>query len=166
MLEALLRILHPRWRATFEDMPVLLPARGVIDCVLDDNAGPDVVAVEAESDIRRFEQPSLRSATAKADLLPSSERVPWSFVTADPERRPAHRATHAPEVARLGQPIDCSRLPRAPRRGHIRRTHARSGLPSQRRMRPGPAMGSCGSAFAAARPTSLIVFPPECRVRA
>jgi len=84
MLEALLRILHPRWRATLE-VPVLRPARGVIDCVLDDDAGPDVVAVEAESDIRRFEQ-QMRWATEKADSLPSSTL--WSFVTADPGRRP------------------------------------------------------------------------------
>ena len=41
----------------------------------------------------------------------------------------------------------------------IRRTHARSGLPSQRRTHPGPATGCYGSAFAAARPTSLIDFP-------
>jgi transcriptional regulator with XRE-family HTH domain len=84
MLEALLRILHPRWRATLE-VPVHRPARGVIDCVLDDDPGPDVVAVEAESDIRRLEQ-QLRWAAEKADSLPSSTL--WSFVTADPGRRP------------------------------------------------------------------------------
>ena len=84
MLEALLRILHPRWRATLE-VPVHRPARGVIDCVLDDDPGPDVVAVEAESDIRRFEQ-QLRWAAEKADSLPSSTL--WSSVTAYPGRRP------------------------------------------------------------------------------
>jgi transcriptional regulator with XRE-family HTH domain len=97
MLEALLRILHPRWRATLE-VPVYRPARGVVDCVLDDDSGPNVVAVEAESDIRRLEQ-QLRWATEKADSLPSSTM--WSFVTADPRRRPRIgrllllRSTHA-----------------------------------------------------------------------
>ena len=84
MLEALLRILHPSWKATLE-VPVHRPARGVIDCVLDDDAGPDVVTVEAESDIRRLEQ-QLRWAAEKADSLPSSTL--WPFVTADPGRRP------------------------------------------------------------------------------
>jgi transcriptional regulator with XRE-family HTH domain len=84
MLEALLRILHPRWKTTLE-VPVHRPARGVIDCVLDDVAGPDVIAIEAESDIRRLEQ-QVRWATEKADSLPSSTL--WPFVTADPGRRP------------------------------------------------------------------------------
>ena len=41
----------------------------------------------------------------------------------------------------------------------IRRIYARSGLHSQRRTQPGRATASCGSAFAAARPTSSIDVP-------
>ena len=48
----------------------------------------------------------------------------------------------------------------------IRRTHGRSGLPSQRRTHRGRAMASCGSAFAATRPTSSIDVPLEYQAEA
>ena len=71
MLEALLRVLHRRWRPTLE-VPVRTPARGVIDLVLYEPDANVMVAIEAQSEIRRVEQ-QLRWAAEKADSLPSSE---------------------------------------------------------------------------------------------
>jgi transcriptional regulator with XRE-family HTH domain len=65
--EALIAALDPRWRATPE-VPVYRPVRGVIDLVLSDAAGPDTVAVEIHSQLRRVEQ-QVRWATQKADAL-------------------------------------------------------------------------------------------------
>jgi transcriptional regulator with XRE-family HTH domain len=65
--EALIAALDPRWRATPE-VPVYRPVRGVIDIVLSDTAGPDAVAVEIHSQLRRVEQ-QVRWATQKADAL-------------------------------------------------------------------------------------------------
>jgi transcriptional regulator with XRE-family HTH domain len=84
MLEPLLRGLHPRWRPSLE-VPVRRPARGVIDCVLDDQNGPTVVAAELESDLRRLEQ-QIRWGREKAESLPSSDL--WPFLVSDrPEPR-------------------------------------------------------------------------------
>jgi hypothetical protein len=66
MIEALLRILHPRWRPHLE-VPILRPARGVIDAVLE--ATPLLVAMEAQSDLRRLEA-QIRWHTEKASGLP------------------------------------------------------------------------------------------------
>ncbi len=77
MVEALLRLLHPSWRATLE-VPVRNPARGVIDVVLHSAARNVVVAVEVQSELRRVEQ-QLRWAAEKAESLPSSEL--WRRVT-------------------------------------------------------------------------------------
>ncbi len=67
MSEALIGALHPRWRVAPE-VPVNRPVRGVIDLVLDDRAGRDIVAVEVHSQLRRVEQ-QLRWAAQKADAL-------------------------------------------------------------------------------------------------
>jgi HTH-type transcriptional regulator/antitoxin HipB len=66
MIEALLRILHPRWRPHLE-VPIHRPARGVIDAVLEDT--PLLVAMEAQSDLRRLEA-QIRWHTEKASGLP------------------------------------------------------------------------------------------------
>ncbi|MBA2315923.1 MAG: helix-turn-helix transcriptional regulator [Chloroflexi bacterium] len=79
MVEALLRELHPRWRAVPE-VVVRSPARGVIDLVLVDRAAGVLVAVEAHSEIRRLEQ-QLRWANEKAASLPSSDL--WSLPAGD-----------------------------------------------------------------------------------
>lgn len=65
MIEALLRILHPRWRVHLE-VPIQRPARGLIDVVLEDT--PLLVATEVQSDLRRLEA-QLRWHTEKASGL-------------------------------------------------------------------------------------------------
>jgi transcriptional regulator with XRE-family HTH domain len=67
--EALLAIIHPRWRPTTE-VGVRQPARGWIDVVLHDERERRLVGVEIESDIRRIEQ-QVRWAQMKAESLPS-----------------------------------------------------------------------------------------------
>jgi transcriptional regulator with XRE-family HTH domain len=69
MVEALIRVLHPRWVATPE-VPVVKPARGVIDLVLDDRASPTTIASESQSEVRRLEQ-QVRWSAEKADGLAS-----------------------------------------------------------------------------------------------
>jgi len=65
--EALIGELHSRWDVTPE-VPVYRPVRGVVDLVLSDTAGPDVVAIEIHSQLRRVEQ-QIRWAAQKADAL-------------------------------------------------------------------------------------------------
>ena len=79
--DALLSIAHPRWRPRLEVF-VTRPARGVIDIVLAEAQGPDVVATEVQGQLRRVEQ-QLRWAGQKADSLPSANGWPW---TAGPPR--------------------------------------------------------------------------------
>jgi len=67
MVEALLAVRHPRWRASPE-VAVHRPVRGVIDLVLDDRVHGTMVATEAQSQLRRIEQ-LLRWSQAKADAL-------------------------------------------------------------------------------------------------
>jgi transcriptional regulator with XRE-family HTH domain len=55
ILEALLELLHPRWRP-FLEVAVRRPARGWIDAVLHEPAQSLVVATEIQSDLRRIEQ--------------------------------------------------------------------------------------------------------------
>jgi hypothetical protein len=88
MIEALLAVLGPRWRATPE-VVVSKPVRGVIDLVLHDPDANIVVAVDAQSELRRLEQ-QLRWSQEKAAALPSSEL--WRFADLD---------TAAPTVSRL-----------------------------------------------------------------
>jgi len=67
MSEALIGLLHPRWQVTPE-VPVYRPVRGVIDLVLRDRSGPDTVATEIHSQLRRVEQ-QIRWAVQKTDAL-------------------------------------------------------------------------------------------------
>jgi len=67
MVEALLRVLHPRWEAELE-VPIANPARGVIDIVLRDATSQIVVATEVQSDLQRLEQ-QIRWGREKAEGL-------------------------------------------------------------------------------------------------
>ena len=71
MLEALLGVLHPRWRA-FTEVAVHRPDRGWIDAVLHEPRDALAVASEIQSEIRRLEQ-LVRWSGAKAASLPSWE---------------------------------------------------------------------------------------------
>ena len=71
MIEELLRSLHPRW-SRFLEVPVTTPARGVIDAVLVHREAPLLVAVEAQSELRRLEA-QLRWHTEKAAGLARTE---------------------------------------------------------------------------------------------
>lgn len=74
IIEALLRQLHPRWRATTE-AGVTKPSRGWIDVVLRDPREGVLIATEVESDIRRIEQ-QIRWAQMKRDSLRSWQGWP------------------------------------------------------------------------------------------
>jgi transcriptional regulator with XRE-family HTH domain len=68
MIEVLLRELHERWRPSPE-VWVTEPVRGVIDLVLEpDTDHEPLVAMEAQSELRRLEQ-QIRWAHAKAEAL-------------------------------------------------------------------------------------------------
>lgn len=71
MLEALLRILDPRWRVELE-VPIVKPARGVIDVVLHSETADVTIAMEVYSELRRLEQ-QIRWSAEKADGL--AERI-------------------------------------------------------------------------------------------
>jgi hypothetical protein len=66
MIEALIRILHPRWQA-HPEVAVLRPSRGFVDLVLEDARLP--IAAEAQFDLRRLEA-QVRRYTEKAGGLP------------------------------------------------------------------------------------------------
>ncbi len=67
MTEALLRSLDQRWTVDLE-VPIVRPARGVIDLVMTDRTGPVVVACELYSELRRLEQ-QIRWSAEKAGAL-------------------------------------------------------------------------------------------------
>lgn len=68
MVEALLVILHERWRPSPE-VWVTRPVKGVIDLVLEPAGSSEpLVALEAQSELRRLEQ-QIRWAHAKAEAL-------------------------------------------------------------------------------------------------
>lgn len=67
MVEAFLRVLDPRWLIELE-VPIVKPARGVIDAVLYARDADVRVAVEVYSELRRLEQ-QIRWSTEKADGL-------------------------------------------------------------------------------------------------
>jgi transcriptional regulator with XRE-family HTH domain len=85
MVEAFLREIPPRWSRSVE-VAVHRPVRGVIDAVLGDPAGRQVVAIECQSELRRLEQ-QLRWALAKSEALPSASI--WPFLAPDPADPPA-----------------------------------------------------------------------------
>lgn len=80
MIEGLFGVLHHRWKRLVE-VPVRRPARGFIDAVVADPIAGLVVAVEAQSQIRRVEQ-QLRWSADKAESLPSAAFWPV-FAPAD-----------------------------------------------------------------------------------
>jgi transcriptional regulator with XRE-family HTH domain len=67
ILEALLRILHPRWIPHLE-VPIAGRVRGIIDLVLADDGADLLVATEIESALRRLEQ-QIRWSHEKAEGL-------------------------------------------------------------------------------------------------
>ena len=69
--EAMLRLLHPRWRP-FTEIAVRRPSRGWIDLGLHDPRANVFVATEIQSELRRLEQ-LIRWAEAKTAALPSWE---------------------------------------------------------------------------------------------
>ena len=82
MIEALVRVLHPRWSPRLE-VAVYRPSRGVVDAVLVDRETTDIVAGEAHSVLHTVEQ-QLRWAGLKADSLPSAGGWPWSDTLGGP----------------------------------------------------------------------------------
>jgi transcriptional regulator with XRE-family HTH domain len=81
ILEALIRILHARWKR-FIEVPVYRPVRGVIDSVLHDPNQGVAIAAEIHSQIRRFEQQQ-RWANAKADALLNGSELPLAQLTGE-----------------------------------------------------------------------------------
>jgi transcriptional regulator with XRE-family HTH domain len=69
ILEALLAVLHPRWRP-YPEIAVRRPSRGWIDVALHDPRERTIVATEIQSELRRFEQ-FIRWSGEKAASLPS-----------------------------------------------------------------------------------------------
>ena len=82
MGEALLRVLHARWTPSPE-VPVVRPARGVIDVVLHCRDAQLLVATELQSALRRLEQ-QLRWHREKELSLPSSDLWRWAATDAEP----------------------------------------------------------------------------------
>jgi transcriptional regulator with XRE-family HTH domain len=74
IVEALLRLAHPRWRRLVE-VPVHRPVRGSVDVVFHDPAAGIVIATEVQSQIRRLEQ-QLRWGNEKARALLPSGAIP------------------------------------------------------------------------------------------
>lgn len=85
MVEALLVELHPRWKRLLE-VAVHRPSRGYIDTVLASPIDRLVVAVEAQSELRRVEQ-QIRWAMEKAEALPSAAE--WRMLAPPDEHQPA-----------------------------------------------------------------------------
>jgi transcriptional regulator with XRE-family HTH domain len=67
MIESFVRMLDPRWSVRLE-VPVLRPARGVVDAALVDRVSPVALAAEFRSEFRRVEQ-QIRWNTEKAEGL-------------------------------------------------------------------------------------------------
>jgi transcriptional regulator with XRE-family HTH domain len=80
MLEALLRVLHPRWNP-FTEVAVRRPSRGWIDTALHDPREGMLVAGELQSELRRLEQ-LVRWSAEKAASLPSWDG--WAHLGGEP----------------------------------------------------------------------------------
>ena len=77
MIEAQLGELHPRWRP-LPEVWVTQPVKGIIDLVLEsDDEREPLVAMEAQSELRRLEQ-QIRWAHAKAQALEQARGRPVS----------------------------------------------------------------------------------------
>jgi transcriptional regulator with XRE-family HTH domain len=74
IVEALLRVAHPRWRR-FVEVVVHRPVRGSIDVVFHDPVAGMVIATEVQSQIRRLEQ-QLRWSNEKARAILPSGAIP------------------------------------------------------------------------------------------
>jgi transcriptional regulator with XRE-family HTH domain len=70
ILEAFLRLLASHWIQAVEVL-VHRPVRGIVDAVILDRVARRIVAIEAQSEVRRLEH-QIRWARSKADALPSS----------------------------------------------------------------------------------------------
>jgi transcriptional regulator with XRE-family HTH domain len=71
ILEALLQVLHPRWRP-YPEVAVRHPSRGWVDVVLHEAREQRLVATEIQSSLQRLEQ-LIRWSAEKAAALPSWE---------------------------------------------------------------------------------------------
>jgi transcriptional regulator with XRE-family HTH domain len=99
MVEAMLRILHPRW-SRFPEVPVRRPVSGVIDLVVADQRAGLLVAAEFHSQLRRLEQ-QIRWAREKADSLGSTsiaELVVSGAAAANVSRLLVLRSTRATRI--------------------------------------------------------------------
>jgi transcriptional regulator with XRE-family HTH domain len=93
ILEALLSLLHSRWKA-YPEVAVRRPARGWIDVVLHSAREGRLVATEIQSDLARLEQ-LLRWFGEKVSALPSWEGWPQIGEVGDPSRLLIVRSTRA-----------------------------------------------------------------------
>jgi transcriptional regulator with XRE-family HTH domain len=101
MVEALLRVVRPRWQ-TFVEVPVLRPARGFVDVVLRDRASELYIATEVNSELRRLEQ-QLRWGQDKARSLPSADLWKHASSNAEVSQLLVLRSTRANRE--LAQPV-------------------------------------------------------------
>ena len=100
ILEALVGIVHRRWRA-HPEVAVRHPSRGWIDVVFHAAREGEVVATEIQSDLRRLEQ-LLRWFPEKVASLPSWEGWPHLRSTTPPSQLLIVRSTKATQsIARL-----------------------------------------------------------------
>jgi transcriptional regulator with XRE-family HTH domain len=104
MGEALLRVLDPRWTPSPE-VPVVRPARGVIDLVLHDQDARLLVATELQSALRRLEQ-QIRWHREKELSLPSSERWRWVARDGDPATSRLLVVRSTTETRRLARELE------------------------------------------------------------
>ena len=125
MSEALLRALHPRWRATPE-VPVYRPVHGVIDLVLEERDGTTTVATELHSQVRRVEQ-QVRWQMQKADAL-ALQPDQAGAVGQPPARAPEHAgdARRGPRRRRHTSPPRTRRGPSTRWRRSVTGRHGRA----------------------------------------
>ena len=67
MVDSFVRVLNPRWSVRLE-VPVVTPARGVVDAALSERSDSLAIAAEFHSELRRLEQ-QIRWSNEKADGL-------------------------------------------------------------------------------------------------
>jgi hypothetical protein len=104
MGEALLRVLDPRWTPSPE-VPVVRPARGVIDLVLHDQDARLLVATELQSALRRLEQ-QIRWHREKELSLPSSDLWRWVARDGDPATSRLLVVRSTTETRRLARELE------------------------------------------------------------
>lgn len=111
MIEAVVAELHARVMP-YPEVPVLRPVRGTVDLVLHDPVANLLIAVEAESMLRRLEQ-QLRWSAQKADALRHDPR--WRSAQPRISRILLLRATAAHrELARAAPATLAAAFPAAP----------------------------------------------------